>query len=123
MPRIAFIFVIALFLTPFSASADTIDACANQTNGNLRLVADPGQCRNNEAPILLESDGAGTGTALAVFDGDGNEVGLFIAGARAGELLVQRYAHLSPDHMKRIASLTLRRPAAEVLEIAQGRNG
>ncbi len=37
--------------------------------------------------------------------------------------MIQRYAHLSPDHMKRIASLTLRRPAAEVLEIAQGRNG
>ena len=37
--------------------------------------------------------------------------------------MTQWYAHLSPDHMKRIASLTLRRPAAEVLEIAQGRNG
>ena len=57
MPRIAFIFVIALFLTPFSASADTINACANKTNGNLRLVADPGQCKNNEAPISWESEG------------------------------------------------------------------
>ena len=37
--------------------------------------------------------------------------------------MAQWYAHLSPDHMKRIASLTLRRPAAEVLEIAQGRKG
>ncbi len=55
MPRIAFIFVIALFFAPLHASADTINACANKTNGNLRLVADPGQCRNNEAPISLES--------------------------------------------------------------------
>ncbi len=37
--------------------------------------------------------------------------------------MTQRYAHLSPDHMKRIASLTLRRPGARVLEIAQGRKG
>ncbi len=46
------------------------------------------------------------------------------APARPRELsMTQRYARLSPDHMKRIASLTLRRPAAKVLEIAQGRNG
>ncbi len=37
--------------------------------------------------------------------------------------MTQRYAHLSPGHMKRIASLTLRRRGAKVLEIAQGRNG
>jgi hypothetical protein len=37
--------------------------------------------------------------------------------------MTQRYAHLSPDHMKRIASLTLRKREAEVLEIAQGRSG
>ncbi len=37
--------------------------------------------------------------------------------------MTQRYAHLSPDHIKQIAPLTLRRPGAKVLEIAQGRNG
>ncbi len=36
--------------------------------------------------------------------------------------MTQRYAHLSPDHMKRIASLTLRRPGAKVLETARGRD-
>ena len=35
--------------------------------------------------------------------------------------MTQRYAHLSPDHMRAVSDLTLRRPAAEVLEIAQGR--
>ncbi len=35
--------------------------------------------------------------------------------------MTQRCAHLSPDHMKWIASLTLRRPGAKVLEIAEGR--
>ncbi len=35
--------------------------------------------------------------------------------------MTQRYAHLSPDHMKRIASRTLRRPRAKVLDVAQGR--
>ncbi len=37
--------------------------------------------------------------------------------------MTQRYAHLSPAHMKRIARLTLRRRGAKVLEIAQGRRG
>ncbi len=32
--------------------------------------------------------------------------------------MTQRYAHLSPDHMERIASLTLRRRGAKVLEVA-----
>ncbi len=35
--------------------------------------------------------------------------------------MTQRYAHLSTDHMKRIASRTLRRARAKVLEVAQGR--
>ncbi len=37
--------------------------------------------------------------------------------------MTRRYAHLSPDHMKRIASLIFRRPGTKALEIAQGRNG
>ncbi len=37
--------------------------------------------------------------------------------------MTQHYAHLSPDHRRAVADLTLRRPAAEVLEIPQGRNG
>ena len=35
--------------------------------------------------------------------------------------MTERYAHLSPDHMKRIASLMLRRPGAKLLGIARGR--
>ncbi len=49
--------VISFVLTPPGASADTINACAKQNNGKLRLVADPGQCKDNEAPVSWESEG------------------------------------------------------------------
>jgi hypothetical protein len=37
--------------------------------------------------------------------------------------MTQRYAHLNLGHMKRIAKLRFPRREAEVLEIAQRRNG
>ncbi len=56
MPRVTFILAAALLFAPI-ASADTLNACAKQKDGKLRLVADLGQCRNNEAPISWESEG------------------------------------------------------------------
>ena len=55
--RFHFILVISFVLTPLHASADTINACAKKNNGKLRLVADPGQCKDNEAPVSWESEG------------------------------------------------------------------
>ncbi len=49
--------VISFVLTPPGASADTINGCVKQNNGKLRLVADLGQCNNNEAPVSWESEG------------------------------------------------------------------
>ena len=58
MPRVTFILIVALFLTPLRASADTINACVRQSSGKLRIVGVPGQCKSNEAPISWKSDGA-----------------------------------------------------------------
>ncbi len=55
--RFHFILVISFVLTPLHASADTINGCVKQNNGKLRLVADLGQCNNNEAPVSWESEG------------------------------------------------------------------
>lgn len=57
MTPIYYVFVAIAFLLTTNASADTINACAKQSNGKLRLVADLGQCRSNEAPISWESQG------------------------------------------------------------------
>ena len=85
--------ILALIL-PGLSRADTIEACAKTRNGKLRVVADPTECKKREFSISWESDGpegpAGpegpqgpAGAVLAVFDGDGNELGLFVVTARS----------------------------------------
>ena len=57
MPSIVFILAIVLLFAPSHASADTINACVKQSNGKLRVVADPAQCKPNEGAISWDTEG------------------------------------------------------------------
>ena len=57
MAQILISLAIALLMSPFIATADTINGCVKQNNGKLRLVADLGQCKTTEAPISWNSEG------------------------------------------------------------------
>jgi hypothetical protein len=51
--------VLVAYVTVFAAPPPaTIQACYNDTNGNLRLVSSPSDCRNHESPISWNVAGA-----------------------------------------------------------------
>ena len=60
--------VISFVLTTPGASADTINACAKESNGKLRLVADPGRLQMRLGPA-----GAGPWVARVGLAGGGLE--------------------------------------------------
>ncbi len=45
-----------------------------------------------------------------------------LLGHRTAAMTV-RYAHLSPDHMKKVADYTLRRPTPEPVDLGEARRG
>ena len=54
------------------ATGSTIQACANTTNGLLRLVGAPGDCRETEQPVSWPAQSGGGGAlAVAVIAADG----------------------------------------------------
>ena len=58
MLRIISIIAAVLFFAPTTAKADVIHGCIRLTSGRLRLVADPGQCREDrEAAVSWNSEG------------------------------------------------------------------
>jgi hypothetical protein len=60
----------ANFLT--TDSGTTIQACANSTNGLLRLVNTPGDCRVNEKSISWPAQAGGGALGFAVIGSDGS---------------------------------------------------
>lgn len=57
MARTLVIFTAMFFIGPMLVRADTINACVKQSNGKLRVVADPAQCKANEGAISWNSEG------------------------------------------------------------------
>ena len=43
--------IVGLLLSVSPAEAQTINACVKQTNGRVRIVGVPGQCKSNEAAV------------------------------------------------------------------------
>jgi hypothetical protein len=48
---------VALWSGAASADSNVIQACVNDTNGNVRIVSGPGQCRQHENPLSWNMQG------------------------------------------------------------------
>jgi hypothetical protein len=64
------IFFGVIFVISVPSWADTINVCYNTRNGDIRYVADPSDCRRNENPLLLNTEGPAGSDGISCWDLD-----------------------------------------------------
>jgi len=67
-----FIFFGVIFIISVPSWADIINVCYNTRNGDLRYVADPSDCRPNENPLSLNTEGPAGSDGISCWDLNGN---------------------------------------------------
>jgi len=87
--------VLLLLVSP-ATSAQVINGCVKASNGALRIVADPAECKARETPISWDQAGpqgepGADATELHVFDRNGVDVGIFLGGQGVTPYAVEDY--------------------------------
>lgn len=96
MRLLAALVILGVLLLTTTASAQVINGCVKDSNGLLRIVADPAECTVRETPISWNQAGpqgepGADATELHVFDRNGVDVGIFLNGQGVTPYAVEDY--------------------------------